>query len=76
MGYKDPSLVCWQALKEGIRRAKDSLTDEEIRDAVIRWAPLSRQVTIEKKMLNIRIGSLTSDDLERVRITWNEKFRL
>lgn len=37
---------------------------------------LARIVTIEKSLLKIRIGRLSSDDLTRVRTLWNEKFRL
>jgi mRNA-degrading endonuclease toxin of MazEF toxin-antitoxin module len=37
---------------------------------------LSRLVTVEKAILKVRIGGLGVDDLDRVRILWNEKFRL
>ncbi len=37
---------------------------------------LSRLVTVEKSLLKLRIGRLAADDLNRVRATWNEQFRL
>ena len=37
---------------------------------------LSRLVTIEKVLLRLRIGRLAPDDLNVVRLTWNEQFRL
>jgi len=37
---------------------------------------LSRLVTVEKSILTVRIGSLASEDLDRVRTLWNEQFRL
>jgi mRNA interferase MazF len=37
---------------------------------------LSRLVTVEKQLLKLRIGQLTSDDVDSVRVLWNEKFRL
>ena len=37
---------------------------------------LSRLVTVEKSILRVRLGSLASDDLDRVRTLWNEQFRL
>jgi mRNA-degrading endonuclease toxin of MazEF toxin-antitoxin module len=37
---------------------------------------LARLVIIEKSLLKIRIGRLSTDDLNRVRTLWNEKFRL
>ena len=37
---------------------------------------LSRLVTVEKPILRLRIGRLSSDDLDRVKTLWNEKFRL
>jgi mRNA interferase MazF len=37
---------------------------------------LSRLVTVEKRILKVRIGRLSDDDLDRVRRVWNEKFRL
>lgn len=37
---------------------------------------LSRLVTVEKQILKLRIGKLTTGDMERVRTLWNEKFRL
>jgi mRNA interferase MazF len=37
---------------------------------------LSRLVTIEKSILKARIGKLGSNDLDRTRTLWNERFRL
>jgi mRNA interferase MazF len=37
---------------------------------------LSRLVTVEKSLLKLRIGRLAADDLNLVRATWNEQFRL
>lgn len=37
---------------------------------------LSRLVTVEKSLLKVRIGRLSGEDLELVRQTWNEQFRL
>lgn len=37
---------------------------------------LSRLVAVEKPLLEVRIGRLASEDLDRVRTLWNEKFRL
>src|SRR3972149_6547083 len=37
---------------------------------------LSRLVTVEKSILRLRIGTLTSEDADRVRRLWNDKFRL
>jgi hypothetical protein len=31
---------------------------------------------VEKSLLKLRIGRLSPDDLNRVRATWNEQFRL
>ena len=37
---------------------------------------LSRLVTAEKSLLKVRIGRLSDEDLDLVRQTWNEQFRL
>jgi len=37
---------------------------------------LSRLVTVEKSLLKFHIGKLSDDDLDLVRRTWNEQFRL
>jgi mRNA interferase MazF len=37
---------------------------------------LSRLVTIEKSLLRARIGRLSDNDRDAVRLLWNEKFRL
>ncbi|MBI4559901.1 MAG: type II toxin-antitoxin system PemK/MazF family toxin [Candidatus Hydrogenedentes bacterium] len=37
---------------------------------------LSRLVTVEKTILKVRIGRPDRTDLDRVRVIWNEKFRL
>ena len=37
---------------------------------------LSRLVTVEKALLKVHIGKLSDKDLNLVRNTWNEQFRL
>ena len=37
---------------------------------------LSRLVTVEKTLLKVHIGRLDDTDIEYVRQTWNEQFRL
>jgi mRNA interferase MazF len=37
---------------------------------------LSRLVTVEKIILKVQIGKLHPSDLARVRMAWNDKFRL
>ena len=37
---------------------------------------LARLVTVEKSVLKLRIGRLDRGDLSRVRMLWNERFRL
>lgn len=37
---------------------------------------LSRLVTVDKCLLKVRIGQLAPEDLDRVKMLWNEKFRL
>lgn len=60
IGFLDLQIIDWQIA--GL-----------VRPSTVR---LSRLVTLEKSLLKMRLGRLSSEDMDRVRTNWNERFRM